>query len=306
MRVLFATDGSASARNARAIVHSVAWPDGTTIRIVHVLAPLPALTDLDLPGRRETVDAAARIALDTLAASIRREGLVIDERLVRGEDVADRIAAQARETKADVVIVGSHGRGPLASMLLGSVAAALIDRAPCPVFVARRPRLERVVFAEDGSEGAFEARRLLTKWPVFRGLQVRVVSVAHVTRPFQSGITATVFQDARRAEGELLTESRAAHERLAKESADQLRLAGLLAQAEMRQGDAAAEIVASAERSNADLIVMGSRGHGGLRRAVLGSVARDVLQHAHCSVLIVHPAAPARNEDGALASATAH
>ncbi|HAF08985.1 MAG TPA: hypothetical protein DCK98_02745 [Chloroflexi bacterium] len=306
MRVLFATDGSASARNARDLVRSLAWPDGTTIQVLQVLPPLGALVDFGGPGRREAIEATARAALHELSAPLRRNGLVVDERLVRGAGVADLIVTEARKSNADLVVVGSRGHGTFATILLGSVGAAVTDHAPCPVLVARRPRLDRVVFAEDGSESAFEARRLLTKWPMFHGLQVRVVSVAHVTRPYQSGITATVFEGARQAEADIVTETRAAHERLAKESAEQLRLAGVLAQAELRQGDAAVEIVAAAAHSDADLVVVGSRGRSGVTRAVLGSVARNVLHHAHCSVLIARPSTAVRIEDAASTSATAH
>lgn len=53
----------------------------------------------------------------------------------------------------------------------------------------------------------------------------------------------------------------------------------------MRTGDVAAEILASARETNADLIAMGSRGHGAMTRLLLGSVAPNVLTHATCSVL---------------------
>jgi nucleotide-binding universal stress UspA family protein len=59
------------------------------------------------------------------------------------------------------------------------------------------------------------------------------------------------------------------------------------AEAERRDGDAATEILAAANASKANLIVVGTHGRTGLRRILLGSVARNVLQHAGCSVLIV-------------------
>ena len=71
-----------------------------------------------------------------------------------------------------------------------------------------------------------------------------------------------------------------------------LRAAGLSAEADRREGDAATEILAAAVVSEADLIVIGSHGRTGLARLVLGSVARNVLQHATCSVLIVHEGSP--------------
>ena len=48
-----------------------------------------------------------------------------------------------------------------------------------------------------------------------------------------------------------------------------------------------AEIVTLAEQIGAGLIVMGSRGVGGIRRALMGSVSDSVLRHAHCPVLMV-------------------
>jgi nucleotide-binding universal stress UspA family protein len=67
----------------------------------------------------------------------------------------------------------------------------------------------------------------------------------------------------------------------------QLQTAGRAAEADRREGDAATEILAAASASKADLIVMGTHGRTGIARLVLGSVARNVLQHATCSVLIV-------------------
>jgi universal stress protein A len=83
------------------------------------------------------------------------------------------------------------------------------------------------------------------------------------------------------------------HERdeLARSMKRQLVAAGLRAEVDAREGDAATEILAAARDAKADLIVMGTHGRTGLARLVLGSVARNVLQHAPCSVLIVRETA---------------
>ncbi len=60
-----------------------------------------------------------------------------------------------------------------------------------------------------------------------------------------------------------------------------------VAQAYLREGGVAAEIVSLAEDIGAGLIVMGSRGRGGIRRALMGSVSDSVVRHAHCPVLVV-------------------
>jgi nucleotide-binding universal stress UspA family protein len=64
---------------------------------------------------------------------------------------------------------------------------------------------------------------------------------------------------------------------------------GTVAGAHLRMGEVALEIVALAEELGADLIVMGSRGLGRVRRALMGSVSDSVVRHAHCPVLVVRP-----------------
>jgi nucleotide-binding universal stress UspA family protein len=100
-------------------------------------------------------------------------------------------------------------------------------------------------------------------------------------------------------------------ERIAQEeneaAAARLREAGFVTTGLLREGSAAHEIVAVAREREAGLIVLGSRGQTGLRRLILGSVARNVLLHAPCSVLVVResvasarPVEPSRSEDAEL------
>jgi nucleotide-binding universal stress UspA family protein len=85
-----------------------------------------------------------------------------------------------------------------------------------------------------------------------------------------------VFYATRDAMAEILAEAKAA-------AAEQ----GVTAETHLVAGDPAAEICRLAEARRADLIVMGSRGHGPLAAALLGSVAGHVVQHAHCPVMVV-------------------
>lgn len=62
---------------------------------------------------------------------------------------------------------------------------------------------------------------------------------------------------------------------------------GTVAQAHLTMGEVAREIVHLAEDLGAGLIVMGSRGRGGIRRALMGSASDSVVRHAHCPVLVV-------------------
>ena len=62
---------------------------------------------------------------------------------------------------------------------------------------------------------------------------------------------------------------------------------GAVAGSHLRMGGVAEEVVSLAEELGVGLIVMGSRGHGGIRRALMGSVSASVVRHAHCPVMIV-------------------
>lgn len=64
-------------------------------------------------------------------------------------------------------------------------------------------------------------------------------------------------------------------------------LGGEVAGSYVRQGDRAREIVRLSEELDAGLIVLGSRGLGGLKRAFMGSVSDSVVRHAHCPVMVV-------------------
>ncbi len=206
--------------------------------------------------------------------------------MLRGR-AASAIVDDARDFGADLLVVGSRGHGTIASLLLGSVSSEVVDHASCPVLVARTTELARVVFATDGSPSAQAAELILSAWPIFAGLPIRVVSVADIVRPWTIGHRPDdVRTGARRVCGGL-REAKVEHERIATDTATRLRDVGRAADAEARAGDAAAEIIAVVEQQRADLAVLGSRGHTGVTRLLLGSVARNVLSGSTASVLIV-------------------
>ncbi len=130
------------------------------------------------------------------------------------------------------------------------------------------------------------AEGLLIRWPIFAGLPITVVSVAEDGFPFSSAVAPLVYSDALKGYARSVADDQ--RSTVACEAvAGRLRAAELEAVAEVHHGDAAQEIIASAIRHGSGLIVIGTRGRTGLRRLLLGSVARKVLLHAPCSVLVV-------------------
>lgn len=291
MRILLATDGSPSADQARDLVAGLPWPGGSAIDIVHVvqlpvvavgsLGPVIGPDEVDLAtameeeGRRILAEAEARVA---------GPGRHVRTHLEMGRP-ALVITDLARDRAMDLIVTGHRGRSGLAQMLLGSVASEVVDRSPVPVLVARTDAVEDVLLAVDGTPVSDAAVDLVERWSVLRDLRVRVLSVSDPTYPWWSGVD-WMAEAAVDAWSTAVDASRASHARVTHDVTERLRAAGVDAQPIEGEGRPADVILAQSDAAPTDLIVVGSRGQTGLRRMVLGSVGRDVLHHAHCSVLI--------------------
>ncbi len=294
MRILLATDFSPSAETAHALVKRMALPAGSQVRLAYAIEPITTVA-LFAPSALLTItdaaEAEARAQVRAASESLEREGLEVTNVVGYGR-AADVVIDECASFAPDLLVVGSRGRGGIATNVLGSVSAEVVDRAPCPVLVARSATLERIVLAEDGSATAAVGARVIAGLPPFAKLPVHVVSVVDVPFPVTLADptgTATAVE-AYRAYEESMPTLRASHAAFARERAQALELLGVTATAEQREGDAAYELITAAQEHKADCIVVGSRGQTGLRRLVLGSVARGVLFHAPCSVLIAHAA----------------
>jgi nucleotide-binding universal stress UspA family protein len=295
MRAILAYDASAGADQAASLVAAMPWPAGSEVRVVAVVEPsaswvpaAPVMSPRLVPspeieariiGHLESE--VARVVRDLAAAGIDATGAVL-----RGRP-ATVLIDEAQRFGTDLIVAGSRGHGPIASLVLGSISGELVDLAPSPVLVARGSSAERVLFASDGSPSARRAEEILASWPIFDGATIRVLSVAEVVRPWHTGVAPTMYATVIEAYRKELDASSAEFETVASDAAGRLRTAGRTADSVLRVGDAAAEIVEEASSWPADLVVLGSRGLTGLTRIVLGSVARNVLQGSQSSVLVV-------------------
>jgi len=291
MRVLIATDFSSHAEDALALVGGLAMPEGSAVRIVHVIEPFPqiyAFAPTSMIAMTENVERETTAELDRKRAIFRERPVEVQTALVLGRP-ADMIVDEAQRFRADLVVMGSRGRRGVASALLGSVSAEVVDRAPCPVLVARGRTLTHVVLAEDGSLVSATGADLVSNTPALRALPVTVVSV--VDAPFPSTAANSdagpSMHAAIRAYYDSLPALREAMGRVANDRAAQLTAAGMTSSAEVREGDAAQQLIDAAVAKGADCIVIGSHGRTGISRLFLGSVARAVLFNAPCSVLVV-------------------
>ena len=284
MNVLLATDFSPGAVRARELARNLSYPEGTVFEVLHVLEPegadiVAAFAGVPWDRTRALEREVARFAEPL------RNGLRWIRPRVRVGDPARQIARHAHESGADLVIIGNRDRGTLAATLLGSVTAAVLDRVHVPVLVARTPAIEHIVFAEDGSADAAGAAQQLTS-PLFADARITVVSVVPPQLPWPG--SAGVFPHVDDYDAYLIgrAHARTRADAAVAERVEVLRKAGRRVTGEVREGDVAAEILASARAHDANLIVAGSRGLTGFSRLFLGSVTRALLGDARTSLLI--------------------
>jgi nucleotide-binding universal stress UspA family protein len=310
MRVLLAYDASAGADEAASLLLALQWPPASAVRVVGVVEPSGALVPVApfAPGRlvaspqiEHQIVGHLEAELAQAVRRLKRSGLEADGNVLRGRP-ATVLIDEAQQFRADVLVAGSRGHGPIASLVLGSVSAELVDQSPIPVLIARRREAKRILFASDGSPSASDAEAILGRWPIFDLATIRVISVAEVIRPWHTGIAPTMYRQVMESYAKDLDAAKSEHEAIARGAADRLTTGNRTAEAKLRIGDAAAEIIEEAASWEADLVVLGSRGLTGISRVLLGSVARNVLQGSPSSVLVVRASASGSAETSAAAS----
>jgi nucleotide-binding universal stress UspA family protein len=141
-RILHPSDFSPASRAAFTRALALAKENRAQLVITHVIAPIVPMGDGYMsPQVYEEVDAASRKYgqkhLGTLVAQAKRAGVRATSVLLEG-NAADRIVRAARSKRADMIVMGTHGRTGLARLLLGSVASRVVGQAGCPVMTVRR------------------------------------------------------------------------------------------------------------------------------------------------------------------------
>jgi nucleotide-binding universal stress UspA family protein len=184
---------------------------------------------------------------------------------------------------AGLLVVGSRGLGPMKRAVMGSVSSSVVHHAHCPVLVVRGEGPDylqgRILLALDGSEESSAAAQTAVD------LAERMESELHVV---YVGVVRPVSHPERRGYHALYEELQERAQRLLDEQVNQLQSAGrTVVKAHLRMGRPDEEIVVLGEEIAAGLIVTGSRGLGGIKRALMGSVSDSVVRHAHCSVMVV-------------------
>ena len=143
MNVLIGVDESPFSAAAVEHVKGTPWPKGTRFRVVSASPPIfPAAGDAAMPDVIAQViaqqDRFHQDMAERASAALRDAGGTAEAAMVSG-DPRSVLVEEARRWKADLVVVGSHGRSGLKRMVLGSVAEHVVRQAPCSVLIVKQP-----------------------------------------------------------------------------------------------------------------------------------------------------------------------
>jgi nucleotide-binding universal stress UspA family protein len=285
-RIVVGIDGSALSKAALRWALAEAARRAADLEVVHVwsaptIAFTPyAATAVPVVGAEDVEAAATRAMAQTMAeVESAAAGVDVTTAIERG-NAAEVLAAKAKGPA--MVVVGSHGHGGFAGMLLGSTSNQLLHHAPAPVVVVNSSSLQpegRIVVGVDGSAPSIEALRWALAEARLRHTGLDVVHGWQYPGVLFFGETVVIAaDDVAEGAAEVLQQTMAA---VADEVGD------LDVRTFVERGHPVGVLAEHAK--DAALLVVGSRGRGGFAGLLLGSVGLHLLHQAECPLLVARP-----------------
>lgn len=285
-RIVLAADGSSIARNAaRFLGERFALPDERfSIDVINVHYAVPPRVASALG--RDIVGAYYRDESAQALEGVRR---ILDQRGVTYNVVtkvgmpAARIVDHAEQIEADLIVMGSHGKGAAKSLLLGSVAQGVLAGCSVPVLLVREARMPEldgpVLIAVDGSGYTKKAIAWVLRHRTLV-LGEREVILMHVVAE-ESRFPLSL----RKGDAQAIQE--AEFEQAMAPARRQCERAGVKFREIFSRGEPGPTIAAEAKRLGCSLIVMGSHGRGEMTSLLLGSVTQRTLSASSAPLLVV-------------------
>ena len=287
MKILFATDGSGSAREAETMITSL-LRRSARIHVLSVKHPAP----VDLVSPSPEAAPAQAPAPDPVQIAIESATRLVDagfrettwaQRLgYPGEEIVAAIDQEA----ADLVVVGASHASWMGNFLLGSVSTYVLHHVGCPVLVTHRaPEGGRVLCAVDGSDSAAAATSLAANLldPSLCTIHVATVSrgswgSAHAAIPMM--VHPSARSDHRGVEAEI--EHRW---RLIDRVRGELETLGFVTAGAVLHGTPSHQLMREIEQLPIDLAVVGCRGFGPIKRTFAGSVSEHLVRHSPATLV---------------------
>ena len=287
MKILLAVDGSDNSYEA---VHAMKYfARAEQLTLLHAL-------DVPRPAYPMMMPEVAEELYKSLEQCMREDGERLLDRVqslhpmhaspstkhLRIGSPAEVIVSTAEEQKADLIVMGARGLGPVKERLFGSVSHRILTLAPCATLIVNGPvkAMKQILLPLQGLSDAEAAIRFLQLKPFHEAIDLTLLTVLPLTGPPWPGDAAA----AEKLEEQALQSARDYIDGVA----ERLRAIGYQARGVAVLGTPSSMILQEATKLRSDLILMGTRGRQGITRFVLGSVSHAVLHKMPCPVLAFH------------------
>ena len=297
MKILLATDGSESARAAVDCLLRFPFPRNSEVTLLTVIdrnvfknEEVSSINEEQRDELEETekiVQVAAQELLAEEATRLTGAGWS-ESRELRIGHPAEEIVGLAEQLDSDCIVVGSHGTSGIRRFLLGSVSDYVLQYASCSVLIVKKDHIHcaetgkplRLLLSYDDSPSARKAVEFCASLPMDEQAKVTALTVLPLVKMYR--------QDIRQRLSWLWLEKKkqalAALERVKEE----IGLTTQHVETQLRESpDVSDEILQAATELDSDLIVLGHKGKGAIKKFLLGSVTTRIAHHAPCSVLAV-------------------
>jgi len=288
MKTILAVDGSDNSYEA---VHALKYfARAEQLTLLHAL-------DVPRPAYPMMLPEVAEELYKSLEKSMREDGERLLDRVqsllpmhagpstkhLRIGSPAEVIVSTAEEQKADLIVMGARGLGPVKERLFGSVSHRILTLAPCATLIVNGPvkAMKQILLPLQGLSDAEAAIRFLQLKPFHEAVEVTLLTVLPSTEPPWHGDAVAA---AEKLEVQALQSARDYIDGVA----ERLRTIGYQARGVAVLGTPSSMILQEATKLRSDLILMGTRGRQGITRFVLGSVSHAVLHQMPCPVLAFH------------------
>lgn len=267
-KLLVCTDGSANSQAAVDQTLALARRCGSQVYALQVLQIVPEFEAVN-PDLMMRLAEEIRGQMEAITTRAAAGGVILKTRLCTSLSPFSAILEEIERLHPDLVVMGRYGKTDLTRLMLGSVTARVVGLSPVNVLVvplAATVGFSQLLIASDGSPNSGTAFR--EALDISRRTQAKLLAVSVASRKKDTALARGIIKN-------LEAEARKSG----------LELEG---QALVGQPDEA--IIEAAQKSRAELILLGSHGRTGWKRLLLGSVAERVIGRAACPVLVVKKA----------------
>lgn len=298
-KIIVPLDGSEFGELALSTALGLATVSGAKVclaTVVSILTPpryTHPVTSIDQETYRDA-EAHARAYQRSVVEKIRKSGIDVPISTFVGVGrVVDTLDRKVRESGTDLLVIATHGRGPLMRSWLGSVADGLVRRTPCPVLMIRPekgevPELTKPVAFKNilvALDGSTEATEILGHVPSLAsplGAQVLLLRIIPPYMPAGSPHLPHLTPE----QADIASEEESAARSLS-DASRTLRERGLDVETHVMSGSHPADgILDFAREKRPDAVALTTHGRGGISRMLLGSIADKVVRAAHGPVLV--------------------